>query len=414
MSMNLGIMIGIGSGNGGGGGEPAPFSLVIAGNRFDVMTGTNSLPNPYTSKRHHYVGGGGNVTNIQAIDVNWVANANGTTTATSARTIKKFIEYPVGSGTFHQFTWGGSTTVLIPAGGVVQSDTLLSSVDGQPLVLTANDVFNERTVNLTVVTDMPNIVLSAGSTVLGIPDGNVAADQGNSGTIAATTGTRTFGSIAMIGRVNGTSGVRSFLLTADSLGWGQSDATSASSRGSIGFPWRTLDKYNFPGVKIAVQGMTAAGFAGNIANANMVDLMSRIGPYITDGWNELGINDIGGSGTPTSIKADWQTIYGAYFSGKTIHQSTLTMRNDSSDSFATDANQTIKVQGNMSLWAAFNDEIRLGLPNVDHIIDAQLAAAANPTYPNNWSGPPYPMVNADGVHILSAKAAAMATAITIV
>lgn len=411
MTIGLGIGLGITIGGNGGGGTPAPSSKVFAANRFGTMTGTNTYTAPYTSRRHHYASTEGDVEGIILVEANWILTQTGATTACTARQFKKFIEYP--ATVFHSVSYAGDFAPTIASGGLLSSDPVISSVTGLPLKITAGAIWYERTVLLTSITDMPNYVLQAGSTVLGIPDGNVANDSGNTGTISATTGTRTFGAIAALGTINGVSGKRSFLIWGDSLADGVGDATSAGTKGASGYPARLVDKYGYGYVKLAIGNLFATGVAANIADTRLVALMAVINTYFTDGWNELGVNDIGSTGTPSSILALYQTIYTTYFTGKQIHQSTISTRNDSTDSFATEANQTVKAQGNMAQLGALNTAIAGLAPGV-RIIDAFAADCANGSFPNAHSGPPYPMVLSDGVHFVSGKAANMATALTIV
>jgi hypothetical protein len=372
-------------------------SRVFAGNRFEIPTGTNVYASPYTSERWHFAPIAGTITNIRCVDFNVYLNADGTITAGAAHNVKRTIEYP--AGVFHTVSWGGVATLSKPNAIVKQrADVLQSSVDGKPLSIPAAALFGERTVNLSNGIALPTVVYPAACTVLGIPDGNVASDQGNSGTINPTTGTRTFGSFYIEAEIIGVDGARSYVAFGDSLTFGTGDEQASGPKYSSGIIPRLFDKYGLPYLKISIGNLTASGLATNGA-ATLATLLD--GAPFTDGVNALGVNDFAtyGNADVPLMFSRFQSLYGL-FAGKRVHQQTITPRTDSNDGYTTPGGQSPKT--GMATLPACNDLIRVGLPNVHNVID-RADSAMSARNSNVWGGPPWPPVKTDGVHSVSAK-----------
>lgn len=320
------------------------------------------------------------------------------------RTIKKYIEYPV--GVFHQVLWSGVLSKSITgASGTSKSDVLLSSVTGLPLVIAAGDVFYERTVNLNAtVASFPVSVTPAGADVLGLPDGNVSGlDLGNSGDIVPSTGVNTFGAAAIIGKIAAPN-ARSFVIIGDSIAFGQGDVSSVGAKGGSGWIARMLDHLGFSYVKIAMPGQQASELAASFASP--AALLAQCS--FSDAIFEHGVNDLRLSRTKAQILADLQTLY-ALAGNARICQTTITPRSDTTDSYATIVNQTPKTDGNMADLTPLNTDIRAGTANVDFVLEAA-DAAMSVRNSNIWGGPFPPTL--DGTHPTSAKAAAMALSLS--
>jgi len=255
---------------------------------------------------------------------------------------------------------------------------------------------------------VPIMELNAGASVLGIDDGNVAADQGNSGTISATTGINTFGPCAIIGTVNAAN-ARSFLIVGDSLSWGQGDDSSVGAQDSSGFLQRMLGRLGYPYMTWAKGGQQAADVAPITATLN-ADTASTLMSF-TDVILQHGVNDLRLARTVAQIEADLQTIAAtASIAGKRIWKTTITPRSTSSDSWATTANQAPQTDGTMASLNTLNADIRAGLANMANIIEAA-DAAMSARDSGIHKAPPAGTV--DGTHFNSVRAALIANLLSV-
>jgi lysophospholipase L1-like esterase len=250
--------------------------------------------------------------------------------------------------------------------------------------------------------------LNAGATVLGIDDGNVAADQGNSGTISPTSTVNIFGPNAIIGTVNATS-ARSFLIVGDSLSWGQGDDSGVGAQDSSGFLQRMLGRLGYPCMTWAKGGQQAADVAPITSTLN-ADTSSSLMSF-TDVILQHGVNDLRLGRTVAQIEADLQTIAAtASIVGKRIWKTTITPRSDSTDAWATLANQTAKTDGTMASINTLNADIRAGLPNMTNVIEA--ADAAMSARDSDIHKAP-PAGTTDGTHFNSTRAALIASLLSV-
>jgi hypothetical protein len=305
-------------------------------------------------------------------------------------------EYP--EGVFTPVTYSGNLTVVVPAGGLIQSDPVNVSIP-------AGAKFWERTVNVSGATVLfPVIVLPDDSVALGIDDGNAASDQGDSGSIPPTTGVNTFGSAAILGTV-AASNARSFVIQGDSIAFGEDDKSGVGSKGGSGFVARMLDEAGVsPYVKIAMPGQQSA---------DAVSLSERQQAFLStitfsDAIIQSGINDLPLGRTQSQVLADRASI-ASWVGGAQVYYTTLTPRSDSTNGYITTANQTPKTDGTMSSLTSLNEAIRALPGGVDGVIDA--ADAAMPTRNANvWTAPP--AATADGTHPNTPKCISMAAALS--
>jgi hypothetical protein len=408
MSLMLGLSLSLTGQNGGG--QPTIGETVgIVGSRFQVATAVGSIQQNATFRRVHYAHPLAAVTDLQCVDSSWyISDGTLQPTAASARTIKRYIEYP--DGVFHQVLWSGAGSKLIDTGSF-KSDVVLSSVTGLPLVIAAGAKFAERTVNLNAaVTNFPLIEMPAAHDVLGLEDGGTGTtDVGNSGTISPGTGVNSFGSVAIVGTIaKGQSGApaKSYILVGDSLIFAQGDISSVGAKGGSGWAGRLLDATGMPYLKIAKKGQGAQQFAGS--TGSITALLALI-PH-SDVICEHGVNDLRLGRTAAQILADQQTIYGLFGSAN-IFQTTITARTDSaSGNYTSVADQTPKTDGNMADLTPLNTSIRAIPANVDAVLD--VADAEMSARNSNVHGGPFPPV-LDGTHFTSAKAAAIAAALNL-
>lgn len=376
----------------------------IAGSRFQAHTAVASIAANFTSLRNHYASPDGDVTDLYCVDTGWYINSSFVAQAGDNRTIKRYIECP--AGVFHLVTWGAASPRTITGiGGSIKSDRIISSVTGMPLIWPRSSWLGERTVNLNAtVTNFPLTVLPAASTALGVLDGNDVTDKGNSGTVAATSTTNTFGSVAIVGTIMAAN-ARSFVVVGDSIPDGTGDVSSVGAKGGSGWVARMLDKYGYPYLKITKGGQSASDIAASHASmAALINLVSFSDAIITPGVNDLRLGR-----TQTQVLADQQTIY-SMFTGKRIYQTTITPRSDGTPDWSSLANQAAKTDGNMAALNSVNAAIRAVPANVYAVIDAA-DAAMSARDSDIWTAPP--AATLDGTHPTSVKAAAMAAALSV-
>jgi lysophospholipase L1-like esterase len=373
----------------------------LVANRGKIPTAATTLTAPYTCRKAYWAHGAGDISNLQLVFVNRYLSAVGTSSAGGAFSLKMFIEYP--ANTFTAVLFSGSGTVAVTAGARIRSDVVAG------LTIPAGSKFWVRTVlSVGSAISMPVMELNAGSNVLGLDDGNVAADQGNSGTISATTGINTFGPCAIIGTVNATA-ARSFLIVGDSLAWGQGDDSGVGAQDSSGFLQRMLGRLGYPCMTWAKGGQQAADVAPITATLN-ADTASTLMSF-TDVILQHGVNDLRLSRTRAQIEADLATIAAtASITGKRIWKTTITPRSTSTDSWATTANQTAQVDGNMADLNPLNADIRAGLANMTNVIEA--ADAAMSARDSGIHKAP-PAGTTDGTHFNSTRAALIASLLSV-
>jgi hypothetical protein len=381
---------------------------VLVANRFQIATvSATSVPNPYTSRRHHFASPQGDITNIKTVDFQYYINATFIIGAGGNWTIKRYIEYPV--NVFHQVKWAGATTKQITAALAIHtSDVILSSVDGLPLTIPAGAKFWERTV-VTAGTTVSAIELPASPVALGIEDGNVAADQGNSGTIAASSVVTSIGCLGMIGTV-GAANARGFGIVGDSISFGTGDVTGFGAMGSTGWPARLIDP-SYPSIKFAKGGMAAFNITGDSTNAKNLYANAMTAVGATDTLVQMGAGDLRQAGNPyTTVETNVTALATIVGTGRRNYGTTYLPRTDSTDSWATTANQTPKTDGDWAHLSTLNDDVRAHLSGfIGHVEAADVAMTSRNS--GIWPAPPVPSL--DGVHPVSAEAAVIAAGCTV-
>lgn len=373
------------------------FVDLVAATRGQIGTAITGIPQNFTSRRTHWASAEGDITNLKCRDFNWYMLLVPTNTGVTL-TFKRYIEYP--AGVFHQVLWSGAN-LSIASGATALSDVVISSVTGVALIIPAGAKFWERTVKTSAGTQNTSIIeMPAGSTTLGIDDGNSASDLGNSGTVPATAGVNTFGSAWIQGHIYAAH-AKSFALIGDSLPWGFGDISSADSKFNSGWLARSVGQ-TYPYMKLAKAGWSASDLAGSAAS-QYTDLFGAL--PVTDAIHELGVNDLRLGRTKAQILADHQSNYARLGGGVSKWQTTITPRSDTTDAYATTTNQTPKTDGNMADLTPLNTDIRAIPANLTGIIEAaDFAMSARNS--NIWGGPFPPTT--DGTHPTTAKAVAMA------
>jgi len=398
--MGLGLGLGLSLGRRRGG-----FTFgKLAANRTQAPTaiGSNQSANvPLTFLRHHYASPFGDISDIELIDVHWYFDDTNrrVTLPGSTVTFKRYLEYP--AGVYWPVRWGGNSTVTNIDGGQSISDP----VSG--LVVPAGEKFWERTV-VTAVTGTGVLCLTqtpASGTALGITDGSVAGDFGNS------TGTFNSGTVSTVGAAAiratvAAANARSIVLVGDSITYGQGDISSTGAKGGSGWSSRMFDA-RMPWTKIAKPGQSIA---------QLLSATTRLNTFLaainySEALISHGTNDLSDGSSVASIQANFVTLAGLLnkSGAALIHQSTLPPQTTSTDSWATVANQTILTGGNRASRPTLNDGIR-AIPSylTGQVLDR---ADASMTARNSeiWATPPAP--TADGTHDNSVGAAQAATTV---
>lgn len=372
-------------------------TLGLGLNRGEVPVAPMSIAAPFTSRREHFSHPDGSISSCQTVDVGWYVDP--TNPNADARTIKRYIEYP--ANIFTQVTWnGGATSVTIAPGSVVKSDVFTISVPSLTKLW-------ERTVNLNAtVTNFPVQEVSVGDTNsgLGLDDGNISGDFGNSGTIAATADIYSFGAAAFVCTIN-TPNARSFAITGDSIAFGNAD-TSIGSHGGLGYVEKMLDVHGYPYARYAKPSLKASDLVSNISKPQAFFAALSF----SDAIQQLGINDLTlGSESVATVLADHQTIYGLFGSAH-IFQTTLLPVTTSSDFWTTTSGQTFNSPTNGTLGSlnTLNDTIRTPPANVFRVLDAADVAMTSRDS-DIWIAPPQP--TPDGIHPIPPMSNTLATSL---
>lgn len=374
-----------------------PTTGILVANRGMYHTASVALTAPATYRKSYWAHPDGAISNIKTVDLNrWAASGQPATTysAGAAHDIKRYIEYP--AGVFYPVTWSGAGTVTVASGARLVSDAVAG------LTIPAGAQFWIRTVYLTSGT-FPVMELPANATTIGVDDGSVSSDSGNSGTIPASGSVNSRGCQAIIGDVAATA-ARSFVIIGDSLTSGTGDTTSCGPLHSSGWVARLLDQHGWPYMKWGRGGQSLQDQVTVSATMNAdLALFGFSDVIIQSGINDLSLQ----SRTKAQIEADIQTIIAlSSIAGKRIWKATIGPRTTSTDAWATLANQTPAVDGNMADLTGLNADIRAGLPGIYGVLE--MADAAMSARDSNLHKAP-PAGTADGVHVNSARAALIAS-----
>lgn len=266
------------------------------------------------------------------ISIGWGAFAYGTDVGNDITIAAAVLEYPSGSGSFYDITFGGSTTTIIPNGQVVMSDAL--SLPGAGAAI--GDTFNIRTYSRVSADAYIHPIYGDKWTSDKTVYGTTVTDQTRTA-LASVVDTKAYGFGPCT--ILGNSGAAAIVLYGDSVMQGTGD----SSTGPIDVGWASRGLNNTYGILNASRhGEGSLQFMSGYMKHRyqMVYSAQRaIGGY--------GNNDIhGGVEVTTPQSADrvsntllrvWRT-----FANRGIKnwQSTITPRTTSTDAWGTTANQT--------------------------------------------------------------------------
>lgn len=388
----LGLGLGLSLSGGQGGAGPSTTTGKLAANRAQIPTGIGSdvtASVPITYRRAHYAHPAGAVSALQTVDAHWYydsVNCRETTPGGSV-TLKRYIEYPV--GTFTQVFWAGSPTVTIASGGQAKSDPVAG------LTIPAGAQFWERTVitavsgtGVTCLTQLPSTHAN-----LGLTDGSaVGFDYGNTAGAFSSGSANSVGCSAITGTV-ASANARSAVVIGDSIVWGAGDISSVGVKGGSGWSGRMFDPL-MPWVKMARSNQRLDQWLFSTTRANA--FLAAID--YTEAVMCHGVNDLSDGIALASIQSQYATM--AALLNKSgaalVHQATLLPQTTSTDAWATTANQTILTGGNRALRSDLNDWIRADpVYLTGQIIDIADAAM---TARNSGIWQAAPAKTADGIH----------------
>lgn len=387
---------------------PSTQGIVVA-NRLQVPTiQSGGNVNPLRAyQREHTAHADGAISNLKLTNLWWILSPTtflpAAITGSPTFTWRQFVEYPQGS--FTPVLFGGNPDC------VLSTTVKLRTSDAVNVTIPAGAKFWVHTVHagasavLMPVTETP-----ANASVIGTTD--AFYDMADLATpVHQATGSATVNFIgpSLITGDVAAANAEAVLLMGDSLVYGQGDVTTVGSRGSSGAYARKLDDLGASYVKYGQKGATLQVYAGGVANANYVEFMALVRAAVTHVVIQPGINDVRLARTQANVLADRAILVGD-FAGKSIVQTTLTPRTSSTDAWATVANQTQQVDGNMAEWANINTAIR-GAAGANLMEVANVVA--NTPGGVVWACPPgaTPPV-ADGTHMTSPMAAYAATNIS--
>lgn len=391
-----------------GGGTPTPTPTqtdnVMVANRMAYPNDSQSLSQTTTARREHYASPQGAITNLRPQFMWNFLNSNGSTGSGAAASLKHSIEYP--EGVFHPTLWSGVRELVTASNANYTADVVVSSVTGQPLEIPAGAKFWERTVYITTGGKaLPTFSYPASVATMGVSDGKKFGDLADTDTIPTdTSSVVSWGMTCMKGTVKAAN-AKAVIVFGDSLSVGQGENAAASVTGSVGMVSRKIDTA-YPCFIIARGGYYAQNYATLSGGAAFPNFIAQLGA--THVVVQAGLNDLSlGSRTAAQVMADRQTIIDmatARIAGITAVHTTITPRVNTTDNYATVANQTPKTDGNMADLTPLNTLIR-AKPLVMEYADAAMSARDS----NVFSGP-FPPTN-DGTHMLTPKIIAVVSAV---
>ncbi len=309
-----------------------------------------------------------------------VSISGGEQTPANAITVSAAID---DGSTVTQATFGGATSISVPAGSYVISDRL-------DITIPRNTTFYER-VHVAWSGDLHTSRYLDNAHGDALESGTGLADKSVSGAITHNDGDAYTACAILAYSAQGRQ--PSVLILGDSIAVGQSDGFDAE--GNHGYMERVLGAEGIA----YINGGNAADTAQQNAASGALDLRAELGNrYCERAWIQYSVNDIRAGRTFAQLEADLGTIAGQL----TIpcYQSTMTPDETGGLGTGTSADTDFSVTERTS----FNTNVRATLSGFAGFIDAGLAAetALNS---NSWKA----SYSSDGLHPVSLGAAGIAT-----
>lgn len=292
---------------------------------------------------------------MSVIFPNWyMLNQVAETAVPNAATIEASIEYP--AGTYTRLTFGGVNvgtpasganlisdlaSVSIPIGAKFWIRVFLNNASG---LIVASLFKQDGTCQFQGATSgVPNYVMGGGSwTSAG----------------AAGTGALMYTPIAIVGMTT----TPAVMVIGDSRGVGLGDSNNGTEKMNQGYVARAFGA-SYPCGNMAVAGDRISNFITNHAKRLF------FAQYYTHVVITMGINDTTNTDSAATIQANTNTLIG-YFTGKKVAVCTMEPYSNSTDSFATVANQTPDV--NNPVRVAVNTQRKTNLPLANVVYDLNI------------------------------------------
>lgn len=302
--------------------------------------------------RKLYVTGGHALSEIKLAWAGFLATATTENTVGNNQSLQAAIEIPGAPTEVVRVTFAGSNTGQITNGqNVILSDKVLPSSFGLTSFAAGTSFYvrEQRDVTLGQVMSAESATANMTGESTQLSDGASPSQLMNSGALSTPTGgsavARRLGPTAVLGRAVSGSGDIAVLDIGDSLLNGANDTNfpngddGTAGGGFIKRALRSCDGRSVPHLSMAFSGSEAQNFQANMARRS--DWMA----FCTHLVENYGTNDFGTSGrTAAQVYADRQTIWTRFKSraqgAKRIAALPILIRTNSTDSFATTANQT--------------------------------------------------------------------------
>lgn len=315
-------------------------------------------------------------------------------------TLKASVEY---AGAVYPLWFGGQRTVTIQPGATVWCDWL-------GLTVAASGSAFVRCFTSVASTGMSWPIGRVRNTVIGegsnIAAGGAQPDLTDSTSWPTNNTGNIYGPSVIIGypEVPGPA----VYIAGDSIAFGTGDNSGGDAQGCQGYIERALaDKLPW------CAGTRLGDLVGNFVSSNY-KRMGAVTPYVTHCIMEYGRNDLSGGSTLATIQANLLAAWNIFSKrGIKVFQTTITPRTNSTDSWATTANQTLNTSGTEAIRVQLNDWIRTvpaPLTGYFEIADIAETARNSGIWKATGSASGY---TADGLHPTGAMHALLAAGIDV-
>lgn len=370
----------------GGGGAPVLPTRVVANGPYSALSHNNQVSSWTSTMTRMTFYAATDLTSIQLAYANFRNLDSAGVSSSVVMAVSASIEYPAGT-VLAQVLFSGSSDGSIPKGDILISDAVSVSIP-------KDAAFYVRTYQ------------HSGSYCMLFPANrtgdwwklNGGVDETMTIGSAGSTSTYTFGPFAIIGPSN----APAIGIPGDSIGAGSGGSASSYFKGTIS---PTLAQVNAAHLNFSIPGLYVNVYLSHLRPVLTTFMQS----YTSHICCQLGYNDISGGNTTTDgLKARLEALY-ANFPDQTIIQSTLIPSSTSTDSWATDANQTIRYTADNPTYIGFdkiNGYIRgIAMVGQDDYVETY-NALVSPTADNKWwnDGSTANLATADGIHPSQASA----------
>ena len=356
---------------------------IIAGNRNRVPTafaagGPNVMKFDGVS---HYAPKSTGLTGARAFFENRYAQANGGNSSTSlvAFKLQASLEYPIG-GTLYPLTFAGQDEITLNPGDAAWSDSVTVSIPAGAQYRIRTD--REHIGVGASYNQLANCLISSASSpgkqdhATSGSDNTVHKSRGQGGTYSNFSGTTFTYTATLVEGVPALPGKKSALILGDSISRGSGDTKTSAplqqgdwlngtsptalypNLGNVGWVETSIGD-SYPYHSMAVPSRQVVTSAVNITNLGpQFDAMDQCPP--THVVLALGVNDLMLARTPAQVLGDLiaaVTMIKNRFPGCKVYVSTITPVTNTTDAYATGANQTFTgtpPAGGSVTWSNFN------------------------------------------------------------